>query len=185
MKKIIMFTFLLSLPASGLHAVTLDIGVFYSSLGITDAGIQDVYGNGFVYFPYLAVNVWKGLCFGLGDEGGYDREGKVGLYQESTGFKIAGMELFAAYRLELGKLSPYLKLGFGSYAYQQIVNGVATVDDNKSGPSLAAGIRFYPNKWLFLAAEAKYVFLPVMPIDQKVDLSGMRLGAGIGCTFNL
>jgi hypothetical protein len=185
MKKIITFTFLLSLLASGLHAVTLDIGLFYSRLGIADAGIKDVYGSGFVYFPCLAVTVWKGLSFGLGYEGGYDREGKVGLYQEDTSFKIAGMELFAAYRLGLGKLSPYLKLGFGSYAYQQVVSGVATVDDKKSGPSLAAGIRFHPTKWLFLAAEAKYVYLPVMPIDQKVDLSGMRLGAGIGCTFNL
>jgi hypothetical protein len=185
MKKIITFTFLLSLLASGVHAVKLDVGVLYSSCGVTDANIREVYGNGTVYFPCLGVTVWKGLCFGLGYEGGYDRDGKIGLYQEDTNFKVAGMELFAAYRLELGKLSPYLKLGFASYSYQQVVSGVTTVNDKKSGPSLAAGIRYYPSKWLFLAVEAKYVYLQVMPIDQKVDLSGMRLGAGIGCMFNL
>jgi hypothetical protein len=185
MKKTITFTFLLSLLASGLYAIKLDLGFLYGSRGVTSADIREVYGNGTVYFPYLGVNVWKGLCFGLGYEGGYDRDGRIGLYQEDTNFKVAGVELFAAYRLELGKLSPYLKLGFASYSYQQVVSSVTTVDDRKSGPSLAVGIRYYPSKWLFLAAEAKYAYVQVMPIDQKVDLSGMRLGAGIGCTFNL
>jgi len=185
MKKIILFVILFSLMTLGLQAVKLDLGLLYSGRTIKEAEIKDVYGNGAVYFPYLAVNVWKGLTFGLGYEGGYDRDGKIGLYQEDTNLKITGVELFAAYRLELGNLSPYLKLGFGSYAYKQVVSNVNKVDDKKSGLNLAVGIRYYLIKGLFLAAEAKYVPLKVKPIEEEVDLTGMRLGAGVGYTFNL
>lgn len=185
MKKIITFAVLLSLLTLGLQAVKLDVGFLYGSRGVKDDAIKDAYGNGAAYFPFLAVNVWNGLSFGLGYEGGYDRDGKIGLYQEDSNFKVSGIEFFAAYRLELDKLSPYLKLGFGSYAYKQAVSNVSKVDDSKSGLSLAIGIRYYPIKGLFLAAEGKYVPLKVKPLDEEVDLSGLRLAAGIGYTFDL
>jgi opacity protein-like surface antigen len=185
MKKIILFAIMLSVAAMGLQAMKLDLGLLYSARTVKDAEIKDVYGNGGVYLPYAALNVWKGLSFGLGYEGGYDRDGKIGLYQEDTTLTIGGLELFAAYRLELGNLSPYLKLGFGSYSYKQVVNGVTTVDDKKAGLNLAAGLRYYVTKGLFLAAEAKYVPLKVAPLEEEVDLSGLRFGAGIGYTFNL
>jgi hypothetical protein len=185
MKKIVTFTILLSLLTLGLQAVKLDVGFLYSSRSVKDADIKLVYGNGSVYFPYLAVNVWKGLSFGLGYEGGYNRDGKIGLYNEDSCLKISGMEIFAAYRLELGNLSPYLKLGFGSYAYEQYVSNINKVDDTKSALNLAVGIRYYLLKGLFLAAEAKYVPLKVKPLEEEVDLTGIRLGFGIGYTFNL
>ena len=185
MKKTIAFTLLLGLLTLGLQAVKLDLGLMYSGRTVKDAAIKEVYGNGAVYFPYLAVNAWKGLTFGLGYEGGYDRDGKIGLYQEDSNFKVTGLEFFAAYRLELGNLSPYLKLGFGSYTYKQTVSGVSKVDDKKSGLNLALGVRYYLVKGLFLAAEVKYVPLKVKPMEEEVDLTGMRLGAGLGYTFNL
>ena len=185
MKKIILFVILSSLLTLGLQAVKLDLGFLYGSRSIKDAGIKEVYGEGSAYFPYVGVAVWRGLTIGLGYEGGYDREGKIGLYQEDSRLKITGMEIFAAYRLELGNLSPYLKLGFSSYAYKQVVSNVTKVDEKKSGLNLALGLRYYLIKGLFLAAEAKYVPLKVKPMDEEVDLTGMRLAAGIGYTFNL
>jgi hypothetical protein len=185
MKKIIVSAMLLGLLTVGLQALKLDLGLMYSSRTVKDADIKDVYRNGAVYFPYAAVNVWKGLTFGLGYEGGYDRDGKIGLYQESTNLRISGLEFFAAYRFDFGKLSPYLKLGFGSYGYKQIVSDVTKVDDKKSGVNLAAGLRYYVYKGLFLNAEAKYVPMKVKPLEEEVNLSGMRLGIGAGYTFNL
>jgi opacity protein-like surface antigen len=185
MKKIILFVILLGMAALGLQGMKLDLGLLYSARTVKEAAIKDVYGNGGVYYPYAALNVWKGLSFGLGYEGGYDRDGKIGLYQEDTNLTVSGLELFAAYRLELGKFSPYLKLGFGSYSFKQVVSSVTKVDDKKSGMNMAAGIRYYVAKGLFLAAEAKYVPLKVTPIEEEVDLSGLRFGAGIGYTFSL
>ncbi len=90
MKKIILFLLLAAFLALALPAVKLDLGLLYSARTVSDDAIQDVYGSGGVYFPYAAINVWKCLGFGLGYEGGYDRDGKIGLYQEDTSLKVGG-----------------------------------------------------------------------------------------------
>lgn len=185
MKKTILFLLLAGTLALALPAVKIDLGLLYSARTVSDDAIKDVYGSGGVYFPYAAVNVWKGLGFGLGYEGGYDRDGKIGLYQEDTSLKVGGVELFALYRRDFGKLSPYAKLGIGSYSYEQVVSGQSKVDDSKVAPNLAAGLRYYAGKGLFLAAEIKYVPLKVNPLGEEVDLSGLRFGAGVGYSFEL
>lgn len=185
MKKAILFIVLTGALALALAAVKIDAGLFYSARTVSDDAIRDVYGSGGVYFPYAAVNVWKGLSFGLGYEGGYSRDGKIGLYQEDTTLKAGGVELLALYRRDFGKLSPYAKLGIGSYSYEQSVSGSTKVDDSKVAPSLAAGLRFYATRGLFLAAEIKYVPLKVNPLGEEVDLSGLRFGAGVGYSFEL
>jgi hypothetical protein len=185
MKKTVTFAILLCILTLGLQAVKLDVGIFYGSRSVNDDAIKDVYGNGSVYFPYVALNVWKGLSFGLGYEGGYSRDGKIGLYQEDSTLKVTGIEFFAAYQHSLGKFAPYLKLGYGSYSYKQAVGGTDKIDDKKSALTMAAGARFYPTEALFLAVEIKSVPLKVKPLTTEVDLGGLRLAAGIGYTFNL
>ncbi len=185
MKKTTLFLIMLGLLTWGLQAVDLDLGLFYGTRSVADDQIRDVYGNGTTFFPYVSVGIWKGVFAGLGHEFGYDRDGRIGLYQEETNLKVTGLEFFAGYRFDLGKVSPYVKLGLGSYAYEQTVSGASKVDEKKSSVTLAGGARFYPVKGLFLAAEIKYVPLKVKPFDIEVDLGGMRLAAGIGYTFNL
>ncbi len=185
MKKTTLCLIILGLLAWGLPAVDLSLGLGYGTRSVADDQIKDVYGSGSAYFPYAAVGIWKGLFAGLGYEFGYERDGRIGLYQEETNLKVTGLEFFAGYRLDLGKISPYVKLGLGNYSYEQTVSGESKVDGKKSSVTLAGGARFYPLKGLFLAAEIKYVPLKVKPMDFEVDLGGMRLAAGIGYTFNL
>ncbi len=185
MKKTLSFIILIGVLAWGLPAIDLDLGLLFGSRSVKDAQIKEVYGNGTAYFPYVSVGLWKGLFAGLGYEGGYDRDGKIGLFQEDTSLKVTGLEFFAGYRFDLGKVSPYVKLGLGSYSYEQVVSGRAKVDEKKSALTLAGGARFTPAKGLFLSAEIKYVPLKVKPLLDEVDLGGMRLAAGIGYTFNL
>ena len=71
----------------------------------------------------------KACSLGLGYEGGYDRDGKIGLFQEDTNLKVTGLEFFAGYRFDLGKVSPYVKLGLGNYTYKQMVSGQTKVDE--------------------------------------------------------
>jgi len=49
--------------------------------------------------------------------------------------------------------------------------------------SISGGIKFYPQKNVFLAVEFKYIPLKVQPYDVEVDLSGMRILGGIGFSF--
>jgi len=174
---------MLGMLSWGLQAVSLDVGLLYGTHSVKDADVKEVYGGGSVYFPYLAVNFWQGLRLGLGYEGGYDRDGEIGLYKEPSSLKVTALELFAAYVFTLDKFSPYVKLGYASFAHEQWVSGVAKFDEKKSALTLAGGARYYPVKGLFLAGEIKYVPLKVKPLTEEVDLSGLRLALGVGYTF--
>lgn len=185
MKKILLSLLLIALLSWTLAAVDLDLGLFFGTRSVNDDQVRDVYGGGTAFFPCVSVVFYKGLFAGLGYEFGYDRDGKIGLYDEDASLKVSGPEVFAGYRFDLGKISPYLKLGVGNYAYKQTVSGVARVDDKKSSLTLAGGARYYPAKGLYLAAEIKYAPLKVKPFDIEVDLGGLRLAAGIGYTFQL
>lgn len=190
MKRLIVALILALGFAAGLLAegssFHLEIGGFYGIRQVVDSDIKNVYGSGMVYFPFLAVT-WKGIILGAGYEGGYSKSGKIGLYQEPTTLKVNGFEVYVGYALRIKSLAPYFRVGYGSYSYKQTIDSPYLsdfkVDGTKSTFSGSAGIKFYPIKNLFLAIEARYVPLKVKPLDEKVDLGGLRLEGGIGFTI--
>jgi opacity protein-like surface antigen len=190
MKKLIAALILCAALASGVVAegssFHLEIGGFYGTRQVVDSDIKNVYGNGMIYFPFLAVT-WKGITLGAGYEGGYSKTGKIGLYQEATTLKVNGFEVYVGYALRIKSLAPYFKVGYGSYSYKQTIDSPYLadfrVDGTKSTFTGSAGIKFYPIKNLFLAIEARYVPLKVKPLDEEVDLGGLRLEGGIGISI--
>lgn len=187
MKKIILvITFLILFPIRQ-YAADFDLGIFYGQRTVNDSDIKNIYGNGTVYFPYLAINVWKGIIIGGGYEGGYSRDGKIGLYNESTSLRVLGVEFFVGYQLRIKIVSPYIRIGYGSFSYKQTIDspyvGDYKVDHKKSTVIISGGLKFYLIKNLFLAGEVKFVPLKVKPFEEEVDLGGMRYLAGIGFTF--
>lgn len=186
MKKIILTMALVSVFVVTGCAFELGLGFQYGLRTVADAKINDVYGSGAAFFPSLRGVVWKGLELGAGYEGGYKKDGLIGLYEEKTTLEVTGFELFAGYGLRTGILEPYARLGYGFYAYKQTIESEFApfkVDHKKSSPTLAAGLRIYPWGGAYLLLEAKYVPLKVKPIDVEVDLSGWRLALGIGYSF--
>ncbi|UCF57930.1 MAG: hypothetical protein JSW15_05635 [Deltaproteobacteria bacterium] len=179
---------LLSMSAAG-YGVEVGFGINFGLRTVADSQIRDVYGNGTVYFPYLRASLWKGLSVGAGYEGGYSRDGKIGLYQEETTLKVSGWEVFVSYDFRVERLTPYVLLGYGSYSYEQTINSEYLagykVDSRKSSVVAAAGVRLHAIGGLFLGVEAKYVPLKVKPYEEEVDLSGLRFSAAIGYSFKL
>ncbi len=186
MKKIFLGIFLLVLPA-GQYAFDLEVGITFGGRTVKDSEIKRVYGNGTVFFPYLALNVFEGLFIGAGYEGGYSRETKIGLYNEPTTLEVTGIEFFVGYEYKIKIISPYLKIGYGSYTYKQTIESryvwAFPVDAKKSAISIGGGLKFFPFKYIFLAAEARYVPLKVKPYDKEVDLGGLRYSGGAGFRF--
>jgi hypothetical protein len=186
-KKVIVFAAILVLWPTAQYALDLEVGMVYGRRMVADPKIRGVYGNGTVYDPFLAVRLWKGLAVGLDYEGGYSRTGKIGTYQEPTNLKVTGPEFFVRYAFNLKFVSPFVKVGYGSYSYRQTIESpyIAghVVDGTKSSPSIGAGLRFFPVKFLFLSAELKYVPLKVKPFEVEVDLGGVRYLVGAGFRF--
>jgi opacity protein-like surface antigen len=187
MKRTILPAILLLLAACALPAVDLEIGLFYGGRSVASADVRDAFGNGAVYFPCAALRFGKGFSAGLGYEGGYDRDGVVGLYEEKASLKVAGWLLFAGYEKTFKKLTPYARLGWGFFSYRQTVESPfeQKVDDSASGLALAAGLRYRIAKGFFAAADLRYGMLKVKPIDIEVDLGGLRYSLGVGYIFNL
>jgi len=188
MKKVIMaMTLVLVFVVAG-YSLELGLGFQYGLRTVADSKIKNVYGNGATYFPSLRLVIWKGLELGAGYEGGYKRNGLIGLYQEKTTLQVTGFELFAGYGYRMNILEPYARLGYGFYSYKQTIESEFIpfkVDNKKSGVTLAAGLRVFPWAGLNLSLEAKYVPLKVKPVDVDVDLGGWRLALGAGYSFRL
>ncbi len=132
------------------YALDLEVGMVYGRRMVADPKIRGVYGNGTVYDPFLAVRLWKGLAVGVDYEGGYSRTGKIGTYQEPTSLKVTGPEFFVRYELNLKFVSPFIKVGYGSYSYQQTIESphIAghVVDGTKSCPSFGGRAQVFPGE---------------------------------------
>ena len=188
MKKVICALLLGSTIVVAASAIDLDLGVRYGLRTVSDATIKSTYGNKMIIYPFIAVNVWKGLTIGAGYETGYSASGQVGIFQENSTLKVGGFEVFVAYQLQLGGIVPYVSLGYGSYSYSQTIDSPYAnqkVDASKSTFIFAGGLKVYPLKALFLAGEIKFVPLTVTPLETAVDLGGMRITIGAGFTFSL
>lgn len=174
---------LASLLPLGLNAHIIDLGVFYGQRAVNDKGIRDTFGNGMVYYPFLAVN-FKGFMIGAGYEAGYKKSAKVGMYQESATLEVKGLEIFVGYQMKFLIFAPFVKVGYGSFSYKQTVEspylGQFKVDHKKSSFTAAGGLKAYILSNIFIGGEIKFVPLKVKPIDVEVDLGGLRILGGIG-----
>ena len=179
---IILFILVFIIPQFG---VELDVGLMFGSRTVSESNIKNIYGNGSEFNLYLDAKVWKGLTIGATLGTGYSESGKIGLYNEDTTLKMRGFDLFFAWQFKINKLVPYLKTGISKIKYEQNTESEFATDINESKSTMffAGGLKFYPANKFFVNIEIKYVPLKVTPMDEKVDLSGMNLLAGIGITF--
>lgn len=186
MRKTICALGLILILTASAAAIDFEFGVRYGVRTVSDSTVSAIYKNGMIYFPYAAVNLWKGLTIGAGYEGGYSASGPIGIFQEDSTLKVSGFEVFVAYQYEAGKFVPYASVGYGSFTYRQTIESpyaTETIDASKTTFVVAGGAKFYLMSGLFLGVEVKYVPLKVTPLADTVDLSGLRLTIGVGYTL--
>jgi len=174
-------------PASA-PALTVQLGVHLGTQIVNDAKVKEAYGSGFIHLPYLQVSVWRNLFLGVAYEGGFEKNALLGVYADPAVLTMKGLNLTLGYEFRAKGLAAYLKAGYGLYAYRQTIptspfSAAHPVDERRSTAVASAGVKFYPEKFFFIAAEAKYVPMKVRPYDISVDLGGWRLLAGLGLSF--
>lgn len=188
MKKLISFLFLMFFTLNISFALNLDFGFHFGNRQFKGSVIKDTYGGAVIYTPFVKVSLLKWLGISASYETGYKGSGDVGLYNEESVLKIDGINaaITAQYRLKL--VEPFIKFGFGRYAYKQKINSEYVrhqVDHAKITAIFGAGINIYLFKSFFITSEFKYVPLKVKPFDQEVDLSGMLFMVGLGYQLDL
>lgn len=183
------FLLLANVSSTGLAFISkphLEIGFSAGLRTIINSDCREVYGNGINFFPSIAV-IWNGLMLGTGYEGGFKRNGLIGIYEEPATLRISGIEVFTGYQATFGPIHPLIKIGYGFYSYKQLIDspyiGDISVDGKKSALIFSGGVKIDPVPWMFVMAEVKYGNLKVKPYEIEVDLGGMRLNGGIGFRF--
>jgi hypothetical protein len=151
---------------------------------IKDETLRTVYGNGFVYTPFVSLKVSPKVAVGLEFEGGYVKDAKIGIFREDSRLAVQGGSLFVSYGRDKGLIRPFLKFGAGIFHFQMDIESPYVQAYNFSANDIsilvAGGFKASLSRTLFLSAEMKYSALWADPFDDMVDLGGIRLLLGAG-----
>ncbi len=189
MKRIIYTLLAVVFVVSYSYSMTLTGGVGLGLGMVSNSDLNETYGNGFVYNTYISFGIAGQFSLGIGYEGGYKKDGDVGIFDDVATLEISGFQLFAEYKFKSEKLVPYLKLGYGYYTVKNSFTseemGKYEFSEKGSGIILGGGISFPLSKSFFITGEVDYLFLEVKPFINSVNSGGIRLLAGLAVKFDI
>jgi hypothetical protein len=184
-RRFVLFFGLVLTAASAAEAMTVQAQLTYGSRKIRDDRIRSVFGEASVVGFSLQAHLGKHLFAGFGVEHAVRVNGVIGAYLNPAEFQLRGFDIFGGLEFGTKVVAGYARAGLGIYAYRlSVQNNPFTaaypVDRIDLGGMAAAGFKIFPVSAIFLVGEAKYVALKVKPYEDRVDLSGLRLSAGVG-----
>ncbi len=187
MKRTTLAVLLIAITA-GSAAAQVQLGLRTGQYSIFDSDIRDVYGNAWIFVPFVRITSTRTpLAIEFSYEGGYNQSARIGLYDEMSTLKLYGLEVSAYAWYRFGIVVPYLKMGIGYYFYKQEIDS-EFVDKKVHGSDqrmlFAAGLDIDLPKGFYLTGEVKFVPWIVAPYGLDVDLGGLRYLAGIGYGFD-
>ena len=189
MRKLTLLSTLLICGIS-LGAVSLDLGFSYGTRNLDDSDLKAIFGNGTVYCPEFSVNIFKGITLGLLYEAGFERDGELGIYSYPTQLKVGGFEGFLGYTLDLGRFHPFVRLGYGSYTYEQTITAahlpasLTSFKETQSMVTFAGGLKVDLVAGLYLGGQLRFVPMKLTPVENEIDLSGLRIMGTLGYRFD-
>lgn len=177
-KYLLFFFILMNLTyASTAQALNLSLGFGAGYRQINDPYLNRVYGPGFIFVPYVQINLSRLVATEISYEGGYQKKAPIGIYQEPSLLKISGLEFSGCFLWPFSQLALYARAGAGYYFYRQDIDSPYVryhVDHHDFAGHLGLGIELNLITKFLIRSEAKYVYLKVKPFDQRVDLGGWR-----------
>lgn len=165
------------------HATEINLGLNLGYRQLKDPDLNETYGDGFVYNPYIIYFPLDMYGLEISCEGGYKKDAPIGLFQEDSTLSVGGLQLCGIFRYRVWHLVPYFKFGLGYFSYKQDIESEFVrlkVDHHKWTTVVGGGVNLKLSKSLFIVAELKYVPLKVKPFGIRVDLGGMRYLIGLG-----
>jgi len=181
-KAIFVTVFLLLLLVSAAGAADIELGLHYGFRQLKDANLKNIYGSGTVFRPQVRYFFNRFFALEVSYEGGYKKDGLVGIYNENSTLSMNAVEAAAVLRIEMRGFVPFIKAGLGYYGYKQDIDSPYArqkVDHHATAPLVGAGVDAAILPGLSLSATIHYVPLKVTPFDIEVDLSGLRILFGL------
>jgi len=189
LKRCVVLVSLIFLFAQVSSATWFTLGLNGGYRNLDDLVLREIYGDGYVFEPYIRYSFGGSYALELAYEGGYKKSGPVGLFQEDSTLSVSGLQLTGLVRvpiLRIRNVSTYFKVGVAYYFYKQDIDSEFVrqqVDHRKWTTVIGGGMSIHLFRGLFLTAEVKSIPLRVKPFDINVDLGGTRIIFGIGYQF--
>ena len=189
MERIVILLILLFVSVQFSSAALFTLGLNGGYRYLKDPNLGEIYGDGYIYEPYIRYSVPRFITLELSYEGGYNRTGSVGLFQENSNLSVSGFQLTGIVPIpifRIRRVSTYFEIGIAYYFYKQQIDSEfirQEVDHSKWTTVIGGGLNIHLFRGLFLTAEVKSIPLRVRPFEIQVDLGGIRLLFGIGYQF--
>ncbi len=170
-----------------LQASKLEFGLRYGMRKVADVVIKEVYGDGYVYNPYIRWMPHHFFAFEVAYEGGYAKEAPIGLFEENSTLSVTGWEICMVLHYRFNRFDPYVRFGYANYQYKQEIDSEfirQQVDHRKATSLIAGGLKVELYKGLNFGGEVKYSPMKVQPFEVEVDLSGLRYLLSLSYEFN-
>lgn len=146
-----------------------------------DEAFKDIYGAGPSLGAEIGIKTGHFLAFWASGEY-FSKKGKMTFTKEETTLKIMPLAVGLSVALNLGRFSPYAKLGIGFFRYEEI-NILGKVKKTDIGYLSQGGLVWHIAGPVYLDLFGHYSFCQVKPAEVKADLGGLKAGAGLGFQF--
>ena len=170
-----------------LQASKLELGLRYGMRKVQDVVIKEIYGDGYVFNPYIRWMPHPFFAFEVAYEGGYAKEAPIGLFDENSTLSLTGWEICMVLHYRFNRFDPYVRFGYANYHYKQEIDSEflrQKVDHRKATSLIAGGLKVELFKGLNIGGEVKYSPMKVQPFEVEVDLSGLRYMLSLSYEFN-
>ena len=94
MKKCVILISLVFFCVQAASADWFTLGLNAGYRNLDDRALGEIYGDGYVYEPYIRYSFERSLSLELSYEGGYKRNGPVGFFQEDSTLSVTGFPKF-------------------------------------------------------------------------------------------
>lgn len=185
--QVVIVILLFVLLTQPLQAGTLGFGLRYGLRKVVDEVIKDVYGEGYVYSPYIRWMPHQFFAFEVAYEGGYKKDAPIGLFEENSTFSVTGFEVCLILHYRIDRFDPYIRFGYANYHYKQEIDSEFVrqqVDHWKATSLVAGGLNIGLVHGLNAGFEVKYAPMKVQPFEIEVDLSGIRYLFSVSYEFD-
>lgn len=187
-KKGAIFLLMLLFGGSFILAADFKLGLRGGYRQLKDSNLKSIYGDGFVYTPYLDYFPHELYGLEISYEGGYTKDAPIGLYEEKSTLSVRGFKLNGVLGYRFWRLFPYFKYGVGFFFYKQEIESEfirKVVDHHKWTTVAGAGVELKLFPSVIFSAEWETVPLKVQPFGVEVDLGGSRFLLGLGIAFSI
>lgn len=182
MKKTIGLLIFLLICGAAVTADTVRLGAYAGYFAASDNTLKEIYkGEDVTYGLKLGVRVWDNFFLWLSG-GQFKQNGETSLLKDPTQLTMNPLNLSLRYTFKLGKINPYLGVGYSYILYKE-ESDIGSYDGEGKGYSVDAGLEFRLSRNFLVDIGVTYTDTSVGLTDFGVQLGGAQAGMSFLVSF--